>query len=240
MIEDMEYKAAIAKKLSAAVHATGWVKKSGTNKDKGYKYSSASDVFDAINDAFFENGLASFADTISVDYEEVTSKAGAAGMTAKLIVRITIMDTDTGYSISAEFPGVGICYEGKATNKAITYARKYGLLGMLGLPTGDDPDLKGTDGDKTDPPPATPKKDVAKVKEDALKLVRNDRIKSVINRAKSLGVPVTDGPSLRAWALQMTAGCDDWAEKTQPTMLHLDAMEDALDLIDSTMEERAR
>lgn len=147
--EELKLRAAIAQKISKVVADIGWIGKDGMNKDQKYKFVQASDVFDKVNDACRAHGIITVSDVMEISHEEIVSKTGTAGVRSEIRMKITLIDADTGYSLSGTFPGIGQDYGDKSANKAITSTRKYGLLGMLGIPTGEDPDER-------DPEPMQP------------------------------------------------------------------------------------
>ena len=85
---------------------------------------------------------------------------------AHIIVRFQSVNSEKSDFIDVSSLGYGIDQQDKGPGKAISYAVKYALLKVLGLETGDDPDLDQDTEFKPDPKktepvkkPETPKKD---------------------------------------------------------------------------------
>lgn len=137
--------------ISRVMKEVGAVEKRGENKFHGYKYSTAADVAFALQRLMAENGL------VVIQRERDTRYDDAMGM---LAVRydFDVMHASgdalapvqmTGMSRAKDSKGG---FDDKATNKCHTAARKYFLLSLFQIPSGDYPD---PDADETPaaPPP---------------------------------------------------------------------------------------
>jgi hypothetical protein len=104
-----------------------------------YSYTTASDVLLPVHRACSERGLIAIADVIESHIEPGRASA---------IVRLTIVDTQTGESLSVTAPGYAEDYSwkdnrptgDKAVYKAITGATKYAIRSCFCLPSDDDPE----------------------------------------------------------------------------------------------------
>lgn len=137
--------------ISRVMKEVGTVEKRGENKFHGYKYATAADVAFALQRLMAENGL------VVIQRERDTRYDDAMGM---LAVRydFDVMHASgdalapvqmTGMSRAKDSKGG---FDDKATNKCHTAARKYFLLSLFQIPSGDYPD---PDADETPaaPPP---------------------------------------------------------------------------------------
>lgn len=131
--------------ISRVMKEVGTVEKRGENKFHGYKYATAADVAFALQRLMAENGL------VVIQRERDTRYDDAMGM---LAVRydFDVMHTSgdalapvqmTGMSRAKDSKGG---FDDKATNKCHTAARKYFLLSLFQIPSGDyqDPDADET------------------------------------------------------------------------------------------------
>lgn len=139
--------AAIAKVMGEV----GAVEKRGNNQFHGYKYATAADVAHALQRLMAENGLVTVQREIGVNHDNDT------GILA-VRYEFTVMHSSgdaldpvqmTGMSRAKDSKGG---FDDKAANKCHTAARKYFLLGLYNIPSGDYPD---PDADET---PAGPEK----------------------------------------------------------------------------------
>lgn len=167
--------AVLAAKISQAVQDIGWIGKDGVHV-QGWKYASAEAVNDAVNAALHKNKVLAIASIDECEHHEIASTKGVAGIRTDVWVRITLIDTESGHSIESRFPAIGIDYGDKSSNKALTFARKYGLLTMIGIARGEDPDGQDvapfvpTQGAKPDKPAKPLKTAVANTPEQEMKI----------------------------------------------------------------------
>jgi len=130
----------LAVKISKVLKKIGWIEKNGENKFHKYCFASASEVFSEVNSACQEFGITSIASVIPDSIRHVEMSGEKTSLRTEFVMMISLIDNETGDTWTSTFPGLGIDTGDKGVNKAITSARKYGLLGMLGIPTGKDPD----------------------------------------------------------------------------------------------------
>jgi hypothetical protein len=158
---------AIAAKLVQVMDECSFLPKNGTNQHFGYKFMQAADALGKINAALVKHGLATVADTQLVDLREVTTKSGTDRL-AIVKVTITLIDSESGESLTLSGLGGGQDPGDKSVMKATTAALEYAWITGLQISTGDDPEADaGTDGRTTGakaksdkpapvPPPAGP------------------------------------------------------------------------------------
>lgn len=131
-------------KLLQAAKAVGTVEKRGRNTQQSYDYVLAEDVAKAAHAALEAAGLVA---TFSVEESTelpITTRSGSPGLIVKVRGRLMVADPVTGATIEQEAMGMGADYPGdKGIFKAMTGARKYALIHLLGIPIGDDPDDQG-------------------------------------------------------------------------------------------------
>jgi len=124
----------IYKKILEVQKAVKTIKKNGHNKFHKYDYATEADVLEVkqiMNDA----GLIAYPSVVG---HEVIQR----GENLQIIetVEYTIVDVDTGESVTARTLGAGEDKGDKGAYKAHTGASKYFLLKFFGVPTGDDPE----------------------------------------------------------------------------------------------------
>ena len=127
------------KKILAVQKVLEPLEKTGWNDFQKYNYSTAGDVLLPVQQACNEQGLIVIADCIESKIEPGR---------ASVVVRLTIVDTETGESLSVTAPGYSEDFSykdnrpngDKAVYKAITGATKYAVRSCFCLPSDDDPE----------------------------------------------------------------------------------------------------
>lgn len=128
---------ALFAKLVKARAAVGAVEKKGKNTAQNYSYVRAEDVLKVGQRALDDAGLVF---EFESNWHEV-EKAESGSMITMVRGFIVVTDPDTGFSIERGVLGAGADKPGdKGTFKAMTGARKYGLIHLLGIAVGDDPE----------------------------------------------------------------------------------------------------
>jgi hypothetical protein len=157
----------IAAKLVRVMEECGYIQKQGKNQHFGYKFAQAADVLEKINAALVKNGIATASAVELVDLRDVTTKSGTDRL-AIVKVTITLIDSESGESLTLSGLGGGQDPGDKSVMKATTAALEYAWITGLQISTGDDPEADaGTDGRTTGakaksdkpapvPPPAGP------------------------------------------------------------------------------------
>jgi hypothetical protein len=124
----------LTKKIHEAALDVESVEKRGQNQDQKYQYAMAEDVAAAATKALLKQGVVADLEVVDCRSTPITSKGGTAGMIATVIANLHVTDTESGESIVRRAMGSGSDY------KAMTGARKYAFIHLLGIPIGDDPD----------------------------------------------------------------------------------------------------
>lgn len=132
-------KSQLYKKILAVQKQLQPLEKTGWNDFQKYSYTTAGDVLSPVHKACSEQGLIAIADCIESHIEPGR---------ASVVVRLTIVDTDTGESLNVSAPGYAEDYSwkdnrptgDKAVYKAITGATKYAVRSCFCLPSDDDPE----------------------------------------------------------------------------------------------------
>ena len=127
------------KKILAVQKVLEPLEKTGWNDFQKYNYSTAGDVLLPVQRACNEQGLIVIADCIESKIEPGR---------ASVVIRLTIVDTETGESLSVTAPGYSEDFSykdnrpngDKAVYKAITGATKYAIRSCFCLPSDDDPE----------------------------------------------------------------------------------------------------
>lgn len=125
-------------KLSKASVLCKNVEKDGTNSFHKYKYASASNVAQIVNEGLHQVGLAAY-----TRYELVRSEVLQGPKPEKYVEMkciVTIADVETGSSIEISAFGSGQDVGDKAIAKAQTMALKYAWITTLQMSTDDDPE----------------------------------------------------------------------------------------------------
>lgn len=130
----------LTKKIHEAALDVENVEKRGQNTAQGYSYVMAEDIASAATKALLKVGVV--ADLEVIDCELIQIPGGKnGGMVAKVTANLFVTDTESGQMIVRRAIGTGSDYPGdKAVYKAMTGARKYAFIHLLGIPIGDDPD----------------------------------------------------------------------------------------------------
>ena len=127
------------KKILAVQKVLEPLEKTGWNDFQKYNYSTAGDVLLPVQRACNEQGLIVIADCIESKIEPGR---------ASVVVRLSVVDTETGESLSVTAPGYSEDFSykdnrpngDKAVYKAITGATKYAVRSCFCLPSDDDPE----------------------------------------------------------------------------------------------------
>lgn len=130
----------ISKKLVAVMKDCSHVAKNGTNDFHHYDYATAADVLQMVNESLTKHGIASVVFTSLVDFRDVTTAKGNIEHLATVEITVTLIDSESGESVSIKALGSGQDAGDKACAKAQTMAIKYAYLTSFAIATGDDPE----------------------------------------------------------------------------------------------------
>lgn len=141
--------AKIAKKLVAVMNECSHVAKNGINSFHNYKYATAEDVLQKVNESLTKNKLASIVCPTLESMVDVTNLKGNTEHLATVSVQVHIIDSDSGESVDLFGIGSGQDAGDKAVMKAQTAAIKYAFMLSLCIATGDDPEADGKTDEST-------------------------------------------------------------------------------------------
>jgi len=130
----------IAKKFVEVMRDCSHVTKNGTNDFHKYKYATATDVLEKVNASLTKHGLASVVTPNLLSMQQVTTAKGNVEQLATVEVSVTLIDAESGESLTLKGLGSGQDSSDKAVAKAQTMALKYTYMASLAIATGDDPE----------------------------------------------------------------------------------------------------
>ena len=130
----------IAKKFVEVMKDCSHVAKNGTNSFHQYKYATAADVLEKVNTSLTKHGLASVVTPNLLSMQQVTTAKGNVEQLATIEVSVTLIDYDSGETLTLKGLGSGQDSGDKSIAKAQTMGLKYAYLASLAIATGDDPE----------------------------------------------------------------------------------------------------
>lgn len=129
----------ISKLIELRKKITG-LQETGYNDFSRYNYSTEADLLNAYVDQMLEVGLYFLQDVVEQDIT-MQEFGEAFYSVAKLRIKITIIDAETGEKLECHFPGFNTDKKAdKAAYKALTGGIKYGMKKILHLDSGIDGD----------------------------------------------------------------------------------------------------
>lgn len=138
----LDGKRGLIRKLAEVAGTVDRIPKRGHNAHFGYDYVTEADVADAVRKEFSERHLVMYPDVLSTELLD--------GKFCLLNIKWTLVDGETGETLSYHIPGMGQDSGDKGPYKAITGSQKYAVMKLLQLSTGDDPERdSGGDGKAT-------------------------------------------------------------------------------------------
>ena len=130
----------ITKKFVEVMRECSHVAKNGTNDFHRYKYATAADVLEKVNSSLTKHGIASVVATNLLSTKEVTTTKGNIEQLVTVEVSVTLIDAESGESLTLKGLGSGQDAGDKSVAKAQTMAIKYCYLNSLAIATLDDPE----------------------------------------------------------------------------------------------------
>lgn len=119
-----------------------WVAKNGVNATQGYKYATASDVYDAVRGELARRYVMVTPFVASVEFADRQARSGATGVVCTVKGELRFTDAETGEVEAVPMFGQGSDSLDKALYKATTGAMKNALVHKFLIPTGDDPEVE--------------------------------------------------------------------------------------------------
>lgn len=130
----------ITKKFVEVMRECSHVAKNGTNSFHQYKYVTAADVLEKVNASLTKHGLASIVTPNLLSLQQVTTAKGNVEQLATVEVTVTLIDAESGETLTLKGLGSGQDSSDKSVAKAQTMAIKYAYLNSLAIATNDDPE----------------------------------------------------------------------------------------------------
>ena len=112
----------IAKKLLAVMAECAYVAKNGLNSFHKYKYATAEDVLQKVNESLTKNKIVSIATPVLQRFTDVTNLKGNTEHLATVGVDVQLIDSESGESVTISGVGSGQDAGDKAVMKAQTAA----------------------------------------------------------------------------------------------------------------------
>ena len=146
----------IAAKMVKIMADCAYVQKNGVNSFHGYKFATASDVLEKVNASLVKHNVCSVVNAELIDMVDTTNQSGnKTDHLATVKTSLTLIDVDSGETLTCVGLGSGADVGDKAIMKAQTASLKYAYLMSLSIATGDDPEIDITT-DIRNSPPLTP------------------------------------------------------------------------------------
>ena len=145
----------IAAKMVNIMADCAYVQKNGINSFHGYKFATASDVLEKVNASLVKHNVCSVVNAELIDMVDTTNPSGKTEHLATVKTTVTLIDVDSGETLTCVGLGSGADVGDKAIMKAQTASLKYAYLMSLSIATGDDPEIDITT-DIRNSPPLTP------------------------------------------------------------------------------------
>jgi hypothetical protein len=130
----------LAKKLTEVTAALDWTKKQGRNKEQGYDFVRAVDIFADVRGELATRGVAFMFSTKNMRTTIMPRDNRSPSYLTEMEADYSFIDGDTGEVLTGEFVGSAIDTSDKGPWKCITAMLKYIAISVFLLPTGDDPE----------------------------------------------------------------------------------------------------
>ncbi len=130
----------IAAKLVKIMKECSHIAKDKKNTHYEYSYVSAEAILSKVNSACVENNIASITNYKLIDKEEIVNKNKTRFILLTVQCDLTIIDADSGETLTVTALGTGQDTGDKSVAKAQTMALKYAWMTTLNISTGDDPE----------------------------------------------------------------------------------------------------
>jgi hypothetical protein len=130
----------VAQKLARVMASCRYVQRDRRNDFLRYSYASAAAVLEKVNSACVEENLATVVNSKVLSQSEKVNRSGAVETLVTVQTEVTLIDCESGESITFTGLGSGQDIGDKAVAKAQTMALKYAWMTTLNISTGDDPE----------------------------------------------------------------------------------------------------
>ena len=130
----------IAAKMIKIMADCAYVQKNGVNSFHGYKFATAADVLEKVNAALVKHNVCSVVEAELIDMKDTMNQSGKTEHIAYVKTTVTLIDVDSGESITCVALGSGADVSDKSILKAQTCSLKQAFLMTFAIATGDDPE----------------------------------------------------------------------------------------------------
>ena len=130
--------AKLARKKNKVIKLIGSIKKTGYNEYHDYSFVDEAEVVRVLRSALNKAGLSLSVSASEISPTNIIKNEQGESYNYTIKMTITLVDTETGYSESYPWLGMGSDSSDKALYKAYTSGVKYFLLKNFLLPTYDD------------------------------------------------------------------------------------------------------
>ena len=127
-------------KLILIMKDCNYIQKSGFNEFHRYKFATAADVLERVNASLVKNNVCSIVNAELNDMKDTTNQNGKTEHIAYVKTTVTLIDVDSGESLTCVALGSGADVSDKSVMKAQTASLKYAYMMTLNIATGDDPE----------------------------------------------------------------------------------------------------
>ena len=140
---ELDYRAAIAKKILTVQSDIGVLYKDGTNEKQQFSFVSYELVNSRLREVLPRIGLSLVPEITEITERDVPNSRG--GMVTRTMIRglLHVIDCDTGYRLSIGIAGADNDSTGKSLGKAFTEMVKRGEMKLFHVTTMDDKDPDG-------------------------------------------------------------------------------------------------
>lgn len=133
-------KTSLTTKLAQIMKECSHVMKNGKNDFHGYKYATCADVLDMVNTSLSSHNICSLVTPELLCMDEVVTAKGGKEHLATVKMDISLIDGETGESVTITGIGSGQDSGDKAVMKAQTAAIKYAYILSFAISMDDDPE----------------------------------------------------------------------------------------------------
>ena len=127
-------------KLILIMKDCNYIQRSGFNEFHRYKFATAADVLERVNASLVKNNVCSIVNSELIDMKDTMNQNGKTEHIAYVKTTVTLIDVDSGESLTCVALGSGADLGDKSVMKAQTASLKYAYMMTLNIATGDDPE----------------------------------------------------------------------------------------------------
>ena len=127
-------------KLILIMKECNYIQRSGFNEFHRYKFATAADVLERVNASLVKNNVCSIVNAELIDMKDTMNQNGKTEHIAYVKTTVTLIDVDSGESLTCVALGSGADLGDKSVMKAQTASLKYAYMMTLNIATGDDPE----------------------------------------------------------------------------------------------------